>query len=128
MEKIQIYSFEDYKNIADSILPEFDPLVNIGIVSTQFDMPIEVRIEIQNRLFKQQAGIYSKYYRWVWEHKPKICEETSLYLNSYSSAYVSHILTKGAHPELALDPRNSNILSFYAHQIWETGMRKNMAI
>ena len=40
-------------------------------------------------------------------------------LKEYSATYISHILTRGAHPEMAHDPRNINILCFRHHNQWE---------
>ena len=49
-------------------------------------------------------------------------------LPEYSATYCSHILTRGAHPEMANDPRNINILCFKHHLIWENGKREQMRI
>lgn len=49
-------------------------------------------------------------------------------LREYSSVYVSHILTRGAHPDMAHDPRNINILCFNHHNQWENGDRRAMRI
>lgn len=48
--------------------------------------------------------------------------------SSYSSVYISHIITKGAHPDIMHDPRNHNILCFICHNKWENGARKDMVI
>jgi hypothetical protein len=69
-----------------------------------------------------------KFYRWCWDHYPHICAETMRPLRQYSATYVSHILTRGAHPEMAHDPRNVNILSFEMHNRWENGDRQYMRI
>jgi hypothetical protein len=37
-------------------------------------------------------------------------------------------LTRGAHPEIAHDPRNINILCFESHNRWENGDRERMRI
>ena len=49
-------------------------------------------------------------------------------LSNYSAAFCSHILTRGAFPEMATDPRNINILSVEQHNKWENGNRKEMRI
>ena len=88
-------------------------------------MDMALRAEIQNDLF---AGDMNKFYRYCWHSRPHVCEETMQPLNAYSAVHISHILSRGAHPEMAFDPRNVNILSFPAHQTWETGNRKGMRI
>jgi len=60
-----------------------------------------------------------KYYRWMWSLKKHWCEECGKPLQGYSAAYVSHILTKGAHTETRYDPLNSNILCMQHHNRWE---------
>lgn len=118
---------------------EYDVVVSKGyepLVDTRhFTLDIKLRIEIQKELFNHctygrgdvmQAN--ERFFRWVWAHKPHICEETLRPLREYSAVYCSHILTRGAHPEMAHDPRNINILCFEAHNKWENGERKKMRI
>ena len=93
-------------------------------------MDIHLRVAIQRELFGtgHTPAENERFYRWCWEHYPHICEETMRPLRQYSAVYVSHILTRGAHPEMAHDPRNVNILSFEAHNKWENGDRRSMRI
>ena len=101
-----------------------------------FAMDIRLRVEIQRELFGhcvfgRGANIMAaneRFFRWVWDNKPHQCEETLRPLQSYSAVYCSHILTRGAHPEIAHDPRNINILTFESHNRWENGDRENMRI
>lgn len=88
------------------------------------------RIELQQRLFGDghTTEENEKFYRWCWEHLPHRCEECLRPLNEYSAVYVSHILTRGAHPEIAHDPRNINILCLKHHNQWENGERRSMRI
>ena len=62
------------------------------------------------------------------EGDPHICSETMRPLKQYSATYISHIMTRGAHPEMAHDPRNVNILCFEMHNRWENGNRSSMRI
>ena len=103
----------------------FEPLVD-----RYFDMDIRLRIEIQRELFGRghTPEENERFYRWCWEHKPHRCEETMRPLRGYSATYISHILTRGAHPEAAHDPRNVNILCYEAHAKWENGKRQTMRI
>ena len=100
----------------------FQPLLD----NRFFRMDIELRVEIQKEIFGHCIfgrgdipAANERFYRWVWNHKPHICEETMRPLKSYSATYISHILTRGANPEIAHDPRNVNILSFECHNRWE---------
>lgn len=106
----------------------FEPLLDCR----RFKMDIRTRVEVQRELFGRgridtmQAN--ERFFRWMWEHKPHYCEETLRPLHSYSAVHISHILTRGAFPEMATDPRNINILTFEAHNTWEHGRRERMRI
>jgi hypothetical protein len=103
---------------------------------------IGLRIYLQNELFgKSQFGKVNipvandRYYRYCFFNSLMICENCGkpLYANKniegcYSAVYVSHILTKGGHPEIAHDPRNQNILCFRCHQKWESVKNNEMVI
>ena len=100
------------------------------LIDKRFAMDIRLRVSIQRELFGSghTPEENEKFYRWCWEHYPHICSETMRPLHHYSAIYVSHIMTRGAHPEMAHDPRNVNILCFEAHNMWENGYRKSMRI
>ena len=102
-----------------------DPLID-----RRFAMDIRLRVSIQRELFGtgHTPEENEKFYRWCWEHNPHYCQECMRPLRQYSATYVSHILTRGAHPELAHDPRNVNILCFNHHSVWENGRRESMRI
>lgn len=108
-----------------------EPLVD----TKNFVIDISLRVEIQKEIFGHcthgrgnipQAN--ERFFRWVWEHKPHICEETMQPLRNYSAVHCSHILTRGAYPEMAHDPRNINLLCFEMHNKWENGKREEMRI
>lgn len=102
-----------------------EPLLDERIVT----MTNRLRREIQKRLFgTDRTKANAKFYKWVWDHKPHRCEECMRPLEKYSAVFVSHILTRGAFPEMAHDPRNVNILCFEHHNQWENGNRKAMRI
>lgn len=128
MEPIVIKDREEYNYVTDR---GFCPLLDYK----NFKIDINLRIEIQREMFGRcvigrgkipQAN--ERFFRWVWAHKPHRCEETMRPLREYSAAYCSHILTRGAHPEMAHDPRNINILCYEMHNLWENGKRENMRI
>lgn len=128
MEPILIQDREEYNYVTDR---GFCPLLDYK----NFEIDINLRIEIQREMFGRcvigrgkipQAN--ERFFRWVWAHKPHRCEETMRPLREYSAAYCSHILTRGAHPEMAHDPRNINILCYEMHNLWENGKRENMRI
>lgn len=110
----------------------FEPLLN----TIDFQIDIALRIEIQKDIFGHcilgrgnipQAN--DRFFRWVWSKKNHWCEETIKPLGDHFKAiYCSHILTRGANPEMAHDPRNINILCPEMHDKWENGNRKEMRI
>ena len=102
---------------------------------TTFYVRYDLRIFIQNKLFgKTELGNFyvpqanQKYYEYCYNTSLKVCEECGLPLHEYSARYVSHILSRGAHPNLAHDVRNHNILCSKHHHVWENGNRKGMKI
>lgn len=116
---IEITSMDEYKLCKSR---GFEPLLD-----ARFDLNIKLRIRLQHQLFGSLFE-HEVFYRWMWARKRHICEETMRPLEQYSAAYISHILTKGAHPEMAHDPRNINILCYEAHNQWEFGDRQKMRI
>ena len=118
---------------------EYNYVVSRGyepLMDFQFYVNIRLRVEIQNNLFgtpeigkKNIPLANQKFYEWVWNSKQHICEEFMVPLSGFSAKFISHIITRGSHPEMAHDPRNVNILSFKAHQMWEDSVkRKKMRI
>lgn len=109
----------------------FEPLID----DRYFKLDIRLRVELQREIFGHCAigrgdipVANQRFFRWVWEHKPHRCEETMRPLERYSAVYCSHILTRGAFPDMAHDPRNINILCPEMHERWETGNRQGMRI
>ena len=112
-----------------------DPL-SYNAIFPLLHMDINFRIEIQRKLFQkcnigradnvQRAN--SRFYHYCWENSDKICEECQRPLNNYSPVYISHIKTRGSHPEMAFDPRNVNILCYKHHNMWENGDKEKMRI
>lgn len=100
------------------------------LTDKRFVLDINLRVSIQRALFGSghTPAENERFYRWCWEHKPHICEECMRPLREYSATFVSHILTRAAHPEMAHDCRNINILCFSHHSVWENGNRENMRI
>ena len=128
MKPILLTDREEYQFVTDR---GFCPLLDYK----RFTMDIRLRVEIQRELFGHcvfgrgtvpQAN--ERFFRWIWEHKPHQCEETLRPLHNFSATYCSHILPRGAYPEMAHDPRNINILCFEMHNCWENGDRQKMRI
>lgn len=101
----------------------------------KFKLPVQLRIDLQREIFGKSATskgsviqANQRFYLWCWDNKENYCEECAKPLHHYSSVFISHILTRGARPEIAHDPRNVNILCFDHHQQWETGNRSLMRI
>ncbi len=115
---------EEYQ---EAVKRGFEPLLDM-----RFKMTIRLRVEIQTELFGRgridTMRANEKFFRWVWNHKPHYCEETMKPLKTYSAVYCSHILTRGAFPEMATDPRNINLLCLEMHNRWENGDRERMRI
>lgn len=104
----------------------YEPLVQTRF----FRMEIGLRKELQRERFGNgHTPIENeRFYRFMWENKPHYCEECMRPLDEYSAVYVSHILTRGANPDMAHDARNINILCFKHHSMWENGERNKMRI
>ena len=100
------------------------------LIDKRFPMDIHLRVSIQRELFGRghTPAENEKFYRWCWAHYPHICQETLRPLYQYSAVYVSHILTRGANPAMAHDPRNVNLLCWEMHNKWENGDRQSMRI
>lgn len=83
-------------------------------------MPIELRKTLQKRLFGgNNAAGNAKFYAFCLKNLPNICEECGKPLRYANASNVSHILTRGAFPEMAHDIRNINILCIEHHNQWE---------
>ena len=112
---------------------EYDYVVSRGyepLMDARFPMDIHLRVEIQKEKFGgNNAEGNAKFYKWCIEHKPNICEECGKPIRYASATNVSHILTRGAHPDKSHDCRNTNILCFDCHSKWEDATtRKDMKI
>ena len=107
-----ITTIEEYEY---AVARGYEPLLDERI-----PMSIELRKEVQRRKFgKNSIEGNARFYKWCLEHKPNICEECGKPIRYASAVNVSHILTRGAHPNKAYDPRNTNILCFEHHNMWE---------
>lgn len=97
-----------------------------------FDLDHKLRLELQEEKFgrgnKEENNI--RFYRYAWKiAEPKVCEECGLPLREYSSVFISHICSRGAHSNLAYDLRNFNLLCHKCHETWENPLtRKDMKI
>lgn len=109
----------------------YEPLIDERFFVLEHGLRVALQREIFGHSLTSRGNIMQaneRFFRWVWAHKPHICEETMRPLREYSAVYCSHILTRGAYPEMAHDPRNINILCFEAHNRWENGDRQRMRI
>ncbi len=96
----------------------------------QDGLPLRERMLEQWRIFGRGHDAQSnrKFYLWCWANKMHYCEECGRMLPHYNASFVSHILSRGAFPEMAHDPRNVNILCLKCHAQWENGNRQGMKI
>lgn len=100
------------------------------LTDRRFVLEHGLRVSVQRDIFG--TGNHEEnnliFYRWVWDRKRHICEECMKPLEQYSATFISHIASRGAFPEFAYDPRNTNILCSRCHAKWENGNRMNMRI
>lgn len=103
----------------------FEPLID-----RRFIVEHGLRVQLQRELFGRghSPEENERFYRWAWGHKVQVCEECMRPLREYSAVNVSHILTRGAHPDMAHDPRNVNLLCLKHHNQWENGRKEAMRI
>lgn len=102
---------------------EYDYVVKRGyepLVDDRFPMEHRLRVEIQREKFgKNNAEGNRKFYKFCLLHYPHICENCGKPIENPWAMNVSHILSRGSHPEMAFDPRNVNILCAGCHAAWE---------
>lgn len=105
---------------------EYDYCVQQGhhpLINPVFVIEHNLRVDIQRELFGKgnKQAHNQKFYLWVWKHKGPghRCEECGADLPQYSAVHVSHILSRQGYPEIAYDPRNTNILCGLHHNQWE---------
>ncbi len=107
---------------------EYDLAVERGftpLMGHPFVLPIQLRDMIQKELFKCDED----FYHYFFEHHPtQTCEEHGHPIHEYSAKNVSHILTRGGHPEMRYDLRNANLLCLLSHQEWESEKNLSMNI
>lgn len=128
MERIKIDTVEEYNYVKSR---GFEPL----LYNKYFRVDIKLREQLQRAIFGNCVtgrgdimAANERFFRWIWNNKPHYCEECYAPLREYSAVYCSHILSRGAHPDIAWDARNINILCHRHHEQWEVGNRKSMRI
>lgn len=125
LETFHITSREDYEKLKQRGI---DAL----FYQRNFTLEHSLRVELQEELFGKGNHEASniKFYRHAWNHKEvHKCENCMKPLPKYSATFVSHILSRGAHPETAYDLRNFNILCKECHAKWENPtLREDMKI
>ena len=83
-------------------------------------MEINLRRRIQKEKFgKNDDEGNAKFYHYCLTHFPMVCENCGKPIRYPWATNVSHILTRGAHPEMAHDPRNISILCAQCHELYE---------
>lgn len=127
---VNLDSWEKYEEFRSA---GFEPLGD-----WRFCIPIKLRIEIQYLTFCNSYSrvnipvANTKFYNFCYENSLKICAETGQPIHNYSATVVSHILSRSDKPEMAFDPRNTNILIPQMHSKWECknkpGENKDMQI
>lgn len=104
-------------------IEEYEYALSRGIdplIDERIEMDIALRKTIQKEKFgKNNREGNSRFYRYCLTHLPHVCENCGVVVNYPSATNISHILSRGAHPEMAHDPRNVNFLCFGCHSYWE---------
>lgn len=69
------------------------------------------------------------FYNEIWAERNHSCEECGRNLGDTWKRYMfSHLITKGAHPDLRYDKRNIVLKCLECHNRWENGDRRNMRV
>ena len=124
---IELFSCSDYEA---ALKRGFFPLHDWR----RFEMANDLRKYLTDEIFSLTTGARSitksnlKFYHVAWKISQHYCEECGLILHHYNACFISHILTKQAHPEHAFDLRNYNILCKECHNKWEYGVKRDMKI
>jgi 5-methylcytosine-specific restriction endonuclease McrA len=64
----------------------------------------------------------AKLFYEIWSKRPHYCVNCKAYLGNEPRAhYFSHIKSKGAYPELRLDPNNIQLLCIQCHTLYDSG-------
>ena len=102
---------------------EYEALLKHGIDAlsdSRYHMEINLRRRIQKEKFgKNDDEGNAKFYHYCLTHFPMVCENCGKPIRYPWATNVSHILTRGAHPEMAFDPRNISILCAQCHELYE---------
>ena len=102
---------------------DYDALLKRGIdclYDKRYHLEIGLRREIQREKFgKNDDAGNAKFYAYCIKHFPHVCENCGKPIPHPWATNVSHILSRGSHPEMAHDPRNMNILCWECHQKFE---------
>ena len=76
---------------------------------------------------KEKIDLDTRFYEEIWSERPHYCEECDKYLGEKWERYMfSHILSKGAHPELRHEKLNIAISCLDCHSRYEFGNKKEM--
>ena len=108
---------------------DYDALLKRGIdclYDKRYHLEIGLRREIQREKFgKNDDAGNALFYAYCIKHFPHVCENCRKPIEHPWATNVSHILSRGSHPEMAHDPRNVNILCWECHELWEHKTTRN---
>ena len=91
------------------------------LIDSRFQIPIDLRRKLQSQMFNSDV----QFYVWMWDNWPRkwdtfpTCQECGIMLYQYYAWNISHIITRGSHPEMRYDARNINMLCKKDHNKWE---------
>ena len=102
---------------------DYDALLKRGIdclYDKRYHLEIGLRREIQREKFgKNDDAGNAKFYAYCIRHFPHVCENCGKPIEHPWATNVSHILSRGSFPQGAHDCRNTNILCWECHELWE---------
>lgn len=102
---------------------EYDYCVSRGfepLVDERFPMENSLRVQIQREKFgKNNAEGNEKFYKFCLRYLPLVCKNCGKTIRNPSAFNVSHILSRGSHPEMSHDCRNVYILCPECHEMYE---------
>lgn len=108
---------------------DYDALLKRGVdclYDKRYHLEIGLRREIQREKFgKNDDEGNAKFYAYCIKHFPHVCENCGKPIPHPWATNVSHILSRGSFAVGSHDPRNTNILCWECHRLWEDKPLRN---
>src|ERR1035437_5130074 len=118
--KIGICSCHNKKSVIVNVRHNLCAIGNRARLDGQKDCTTKLSPKIDKKMLDDL------FYMKAWRMKTNICEECNKVLPRFSRMFISHILSKGAFPNLRHNFENYQKLCADCHIRFETGARKGM--